>query len=214
MCDAPADQTCETHSNKPTITQFHEDGEGAPRVAATKKHHINVAERETRGDVNHKRSRARHKQSKKDTGRASPSFERRQTSRHIERFACLRRRRRRLSRLRRRASLACWASDGVELSGAWRAVGVAMMGEARVSPSGSRDAGAHAASGRARECRPRGARGQHLTARPVAAPPSLINSEPAPRRCGARFGCGAGEHVRERELERGRGQEGADALGD
>ena len=49
--------------------------------------------------------------------------------------------------------------------------------------------------------RPGEARGQHLTARPVADSPSLISSE---SRAAARFGRGAGERERERVRERGR----------
>ena len=67
-----------------------------------------------------------------------------------------------------------------------------MMGEARAISADSRGAEAGVVSSRARETRvrPEGAGSRHMTARPVADPPSLINSEPVPRRCAARFGCG------------------------
>ena len=133
------------------FAEFHKDGEEAPCVAAPrKKHHKNV-----------RRARCpRRRDTRAQVKLHQVVVERRQISRHMDRFACLCMRRRLLSRLRRRASgasLAHWASDGVELSAASRALGVATMA-ARASPPGSRDLGA---SGRARErrVRPRGAGG-------------------------------------------------------
>ncbi len=115
----------------------------------------------------------------------------RQISRHMKRFACLRMRRRRLS------SLPSTSLSGVRL-GLTSLLGEPrgqVVGRARAGSAGSRDAETGAARGWARErrVRPGGARWQHLTGRPVADPPSLINSEPVPSRCGARFGCGAVE---------------------
>ena len=90
--------------------------------------------------------------------------------------------------------------------GASRAFGVRIGARAGFAGSAdSRDTGAEAAAaGRARQrrVRPGAAGGQHLTARPVAEPPSLSSSEP--RRTGARFGRGVGERERERVRQRGR----------
>ena len=91
--------------------------------------------------------------------------------------------------------------------GASTALGVDMMGARAGSadPTGSGHTGVGAGTtGRARErrVRPGGARGQHLTAKPVADLPSLISSEP--RSAGVRCGRGARERQRERVRERGR----------
>ena len=131
---------------------LHEKIGKAPLVVAPRNKLPKNVDRGARGDVDHGDATSFALWTLADRGAREGRA--RLMSHHMQLFACLRMRRWRLCRLRRRAQ-ASWANDGVELSGTSRALGMAMMGEARAGTAGSRVVGAGTASGRARERRVR-----------------------------------------------------------
>ena len=137
--------------------------------------------------------------------RDAVDVERHQISRHMDRLACLRMRR------RRSVSTASMSLGGVRLGltcllaateSSCRGVESVRRGhggsKSRFQRHGSWCCNNRTSAGEASATW----RGQHLIVKPVAVLPSRISSEP--RRASARFGRGAGERERERVRERGR----------